>query len=93
MYLIRTPPLALLVFRAKPARSRRGVSASRRGIMRSRGRPTARASCRWTQPRCPISRTRVDALRATTSQLFIGAEDGVSRESTVKVAAAFFPSF
>ena len=40
-----TPPLAPRVFRAKPARSRRGVSASRRGIMRSRGRPTARASC------------------------------------------------
>ena len=30
---------------------------------------------------------------ATTSQLFSEAEDGVSRESTVKVAAAFFPSF
>ena len=79
MYLIRTPPLALLVFRAKPARSRRGVSASRRGIMRSRGRPTARASCRWTQPRCPSSRSGADAPRATTSQLFSAAENGASR--------------
>ncbi|EOD04691.1 hypothetical protein EMIHUDRAFT_439114 [Emiliania huxleyi CCMP1516] len=37
--------------------------------MRARGRPTARASCRWTQPRCPTSRSRADAPRATTSQL------------------------
>ena len=93
MYLIRTPPLAPCDFRAKPARSRRGVSASRRGIMRSRGRPTARASCRWTQPRCRTSWTRADAVRATTSQLSGRAENGVSREPTVKVAAAFFPSF
>ena len=34
-----------------------------------------------------------DALRATTSQLSGRAEHGASRESTVKVAAAFFPSF
>ena len=61
--------------------------------MRSRGRPTARASCRWTQPRCPTSRSGADALRATTSQLFSAAEDGVSRESTVKVAVEFLASF
>ena len=30
---------------------------------------------------------------ATTSQLFSAAEDGVSRESTVKVVVEFFPSF
>ena len=68
-------------------------SAQRRPPMRSRGWPTARASCRWTQPRCPTSRSGADALRATTSQLFSAAEDGVSRESTVKVAVEFLASF
>ena len=37
--------------------------------------------------------SRADALRATTSQLFSAAEDGVSRESTVKVAVEFLASF
>ena len=60
--------------------------------MRSRGRPTARASCRWTQPRCPTSRIRADALRATTSQLFEGPEDGASRKLTLKTAVELFAS-
>ena len=52
--------------------------------MHSRGRPTARASCRWTQPRCPTSCSRADALRATTSQLS-------GRHS--KQLSSFFPLF
>ena len=85
------PPLAPCDFRAKPARSRPAVSARRpcvRGAAR-RGGPRADR----TQPRCPTSRSGADALRATTSQLFEGPEDGAPRELTLKTAAAFFASF
>ena len=78
-----------LVFFVGQLRSRPAVL---RPPMRSRGCPTELASCRWTQPRCPTSRSRADALRATTSQLFIGAEDGVSRKLTVTAAVEVLPS-
>ena len=87
------PPFGASSFRAKQRDLGRGVKRMGWGYMRSRGSPTGLASCRWTQPRCPISRSRADAPRATTSQLFEGPEDGVSRELTLKVAAAFFASF
>ena len=53
--------------------------------MRSWGRPTARASCRWTQPRCPTSRSRSETPRATTSQLFRpGRARCVDRAATLR---------
>ena len=88
-----TPPLAPRLFPTNPAPISAGHPRLSVGHMSSRGCPTGQASCRWTQPRCPTSRSRADALRATTSQLSGRAEPGVSRELTVKVAAAFPPSF
>ena len=94
MHLIRTPPLAPCdYFSCEDSEISAAVLRSRRPPMRSRGFPTARASCRWTQPRCPASRSRADALRATTSQFFSEVEHGASRKLTLKVAVEFFASF
>ena len=77
---IGPPPWRLLISYHEPADLGRGVKRMGRGYMRSQGYPKRRASCRWTQPRCPTSRSCADAPRATTSQLFEGPEDGASKE-------------
>ena len=87
------PSRVVDVFRAKPARSRRGVSASRRGIMRSRGRPTARASCRWTQPRCPTSWSRADALRRPPASSSARSRTVRRKSRHSKQLSSFFPLF
>ena len=75
-----TPPPAPSRFSWQSCGSRGGLQRLGAGYMRSRGCPTWRASSRWTQPRCPTSWSGADALRATTSHLFSGVEDGASKE-------------
>ena len=77
------PPPWGIVFSWQTSRSQPADLRSRRPPMRSRGWPTALASCRWTQPRCPTSRSGADAPRATTSQLSGRAENGASRYENV----------
>ena len=79
MYLIRTPPFALLVFRAKPARSRRGQRLSE-GHHALPGPPDGAGLLLMDPAEVPNQLESRRRAAATTSQLFSAVEDGAPKE-------------